>query len=221
MKSVKRKYFQLSIVMNEDERVKLCPDGKYRWVYEVKMLKNPTILITVLRVMGMSLAILVIIWFLIGACSGNLSTVLRDFTWSDLKYFLIFVAFFAVLTVITYLIVAKINNWKYVVLYEMDETGVVHKQLPKSVDKAKAIGMLNVLAGLATGSLGSVGRGLMVASHTSLVSSFEAVRKVKPIRRYHVIKVNEPFAKNQIYVGDEDFDFVYDYILSRCPKVRK
>lgn len=30
-----------------DNRVKLYPDGKYRWVYEVPMLKNPTILIDV------------------------------------------------------------------------------------------------------------------------------------------------------------------------------
>jgi hypothetical protein len=30
-----------------DNRVKLYPDGKYRWVYEVPMLKNSTILIDV------------------------------------------------------------------------------------------------------------------------------------------------------------------------------
>ena len=33
-----------------DNRVKLYPDGKYRWVYEVLMLKNPTILIDVFKV---------------------------------------------------------------------------------------------------------------------------------------------------------------------------
>ena len=204
--------------MTNDERVKLCPDGKYRWVYEVNMLKNPVILFTVFRVMGMSFVIMAIIVLLIGACSGNIDSMFRNFSLSDLKYFFIFIAVFAVLTVIAYLIVAKRNNWKYMVLFEMDETGVVHKQLPKSVKKAKAIAMLNILAGVATGSPGSVGRGLLVASHTSLSSSFEAVRKVKPLRRYHVIKVNEPFAKNQIYVGEEDFDFVYEYIKSRCPK---
>lgn len=207
--------------MNEDERVKLCPDGKYRWVYEVNMLKNPIILFTVFKVMGMSFAVVAIVVLLAGACSGGLGRMFRNFSWSDLLYVAIFFAVFAVLTVIAYLFVAKKNNWKYMVLFEMDDTGVVHKQLPKSVKKAKAIGMLNILAGLATGSPGSVGRGLLVASHTSLSSSFEAVKKVKPIRRYHVIKVNEPFAKNQIYVHDEDFDFVLEYIRSRCPKIRR
>ena len=206
--------------MTDDERVKLCPDGKYRWVYEVNMIKNPMILFTVFKVMGMSFAVMAIIVLLIGACSGNLSSMFRNYSWSDLMYVLFFIVVFSVITLIAYLIVAKRNNWKYMVLFEMDETGVVHKQLPKSVKKAKAIAMLNVLAGLVSGSPGSVGRGLLVASHTSLSSSFEAVKKVKPIHRYHVIKVNEPFAKNQIYVHDEDFDFVYEYIRSRCPKVR-
>lgn len=38
-------------------RVKLYPDGKYRWVYEVPMLKNPTILIDVFKVLGISFGI--------------------------------------------------------------------------------------------------------------------------------------------------------------------
>lgn len=202
----------------DETRVKLCPDGKYRWLYEVNMLKNPMILFTVFKVMGMSFAIAAIIILLIGACSGNLDALLH-FTWSDLKYVFYFLVFFSVLTVIAYLIVAKRYHGKYIVLFEMDETKVIHKQLPKTMKKAKAIGLLNVLAGLATGSPGGVGRGLLIASHDSLTSTFSFVRKVKPIRRFNVIKVNEPFAKNQIYVDKEDFDFVYEYIRSRCPRV--
>ena len=202
----------------DETRVKLCPDGKYRWLYEVNMLKNPMILFTVFKVMGMSFAIVAIIVLLIGACSGNLDALLHN-SWSDLKYVFYFIAFFSVLTVIGYLIVAKMYQGKYIVLFEMDETKVIHKQLPKTMEKAKTIGMLNVLAGLATGSPGGMGRGLLIASHDSLTSTFNSVRKIKPIRRFNVIKVNEPFAKNQIYVDNEDFDFVYEYIRSRCPKV--
>ena len=28
------------------EKIQLCPDGKYRWIYEYDMLKNPSILLT-------------------------------------------------------------------------------------------------------------------------------------------------------------------------------
>ena len=40
-----------------NHRVRLYPDGKYRWIYEVPMLKNPSIIIDVFKVMGISLGI--------------------------------------------------------------------------------------------------------------------------------------------------------------------
>ena len=43
------------------ERVWRCPDGVYRWYYEYSMMKNPVILYTVWRVIGMSLAIVFLI----------------------------------------------------------------------------------------------------------------------------------------------------------------
>ena len=73
----------IKINNSEESRVKLGPDGKYRWLYEFNMLKNPTILFTVFRVMGMSFAITAMIVLMIGACSGNLSSFKLE--WSDLK----------------------------------------------------------------------------------------------------------------------------------------
>ena len=35
------------------ENIYLCPDGAYRWFYQMDMLKNPTILITVWKVIRM------------------------------------------------------------------------------------------------------------------------------------------------------------------------
>ena len=61
---------------------------------------------------------------------------------------------------------------------------------------------------------------MMVASHTSLSSDFSKVRSIKPKRLWHTIKVNEPFAKNQIYTTKEDFDFVLNFIRQHCPKAR-
>jgi len=36
------------------ENIFLCPDGKYRWIYEYQMLKNPTILIAIMKAMLVS-----------------------------------------------------------------------------------------------------------------------------------------------------------------------
>jgi hypothetical protein len=40
-----------------DSRVTFYPDGKYRWVDEVPMLKNPSILFDVYKVLGISFGI--------------------------------------------------------------------------------------------------------------------------------------------------------------------
>ena len=45
------------------ENVKKCDDGTYRWVYEFNMLKNPIILLTVLKIF---LLVLVGIWVIFG-----------------------------------------------------------------------------------------------------------------------------------------------------------
>ena len=203
--------------VNADERVKLCNDGKYRWIFEVNMLKNPTILFDVYNVIFMSFAIVFIIVFLISACAG---TIINPFTLDGLK-----AAFYVFLGTIVvgylgYLLVALTYDKKYIVLFIMDETGVVHKQLPKTMKKAKVLGMISVMAGLASGSLSKVGMGLMTASRDSLSSSFEFVKKVKAAKRFNLIRVNEPLAKNRIYVNDDDFDFVYNFICSHCPKAK-
>ena len=55
----------------QGKEVRLCSDGKYRWVYEMNMLKNPTIFFTVLKVMMISLGIVWLFGLVIGI--GNMS----------------------------------------------------------------------------------------------------------------------------------------------------
>ena len=50
----------ISKVTEKDKKVKLYPDGKYRWVYELNLLKNPTVLFDVWIVLAMSVFIVAI-----------------------------------------------------------------------------------------------------------------------------------------------------------------
>ena len=54
-----------------DNRVRLCPDGKYRWIYEVPLLRNPSILFDVWKVLGISGVICLVIIVLIELLTGN------------------------------------------------------------------------------------------------------------------------------------------------------
>ena len=50
-----------------------------------------------------------------------------------------------------------------------------------------------------------------------MYTDFSSVRKVKAYPRRGLIKVNQLLSHNQVYAEREDFDFVLDYIRSRCP----
>ena len=124
---------------------------------------------------------------------------------------------FVVLTIIGVLITAAILG-KYVVLFEMDEKEVTHIQMPRQVKKAEVIGLITALVGAMAKSPTTMGAGMLAASKTKSTSVFANVRRVKARRRLNLIKVNQLLDKNQIYVPDEDFDFVYDFSIFLCFK---
>ena len=196
----------------------LCPDDKYRWVYDVPMLKNSSILLEVFWVLGVSFGIVWLFTLLIGGCENHFR--LSDL-WGITRGFLLLMAVFFVLGCVAYFFVSWYYGWKYSILFIMDEQEVVHKQLPGTEGKARAIGKLTALGGAASGRLGMLGMGILVAKRTSMSSSFSSVRSIKPCRRLHMIKVRERFSRNMIFVADEDFDFVYKFLCEHCPNARK
>ena len=193
-----------------------CEDGFYRWYYDFNMLKNPTILFTIFKVLGLSFGI---IWLF----SSIMTLVEGDGLEGVIKgsgIFLILIAVFAVIGSISYLIVAAMYGGSYMVLFEMNENEVRHIQMPKQFKKAEAMGWILMLAGAAAGNPGRVGQGLMVASKQSSTSVFDNVATVKVKRRRNTIHVNQALNKNQVYAAPEDFDFVEQFILSRCVKAK-
>ena len=201
-----------------DSRVTLCPDGKYRWVYEVPMLKNPSILIDVYKVLGISFGIVWLFNVIIIGCDDGLT--LKSL-WDATSGFLALMGAFLIIGYMAYVIVAWCYGWKYVVLFTLDEREVVHQQMPRQVKKAMLLGALTAMVGGAAGKPGVVGTGLLAASRTSTTSVLADVARLVPCRRHHLIKVNQLLNKNRIFVPDEDFDFVYDFLCQHCPKAKK
>ena len=65
------------------ENIYLCPDGMYRWFYEFDMIRNPTILFTVWKVMLMAFVIVMVLINLFSIISGD-GLFLPE--WDDCKY---------------------------------------------------------------------------------------------------------------------------------------
>ncbi|MBQ6295074.1 MAG: hypothetical protein IJK80_04360 [Firmicutes bacterium] len=195
------------------ENVYLCPDGIYRWVYEFPMVKNPTILITVWKVLLVSCAIcLVLVGVPLLFTDGPESLLGLG------KGFGAALLVLLPLSILGYLLVAAAYGGKYMVLFEMDETKVKHIQMEKQVKKAQAMGWLTAMAGLAAGNLSAAGSGLLASSKSVSTSVFADVKQVKADRAMHVIRVNQLLEHNQVYANGADFDFVLNYILDRVPE---
>ena len=201
-----------------DSRVTLYPDGKYRWVYEVPMLKNPSILFDVYWVLGISFGLVWLFNVLLIGCEGDLSL---ESLWGFTSGFLILMLVFAVIGYVAYVIVAWTYGWKYVVLFTLDEKEVVHQQMPHQMKKAKVLGALTALAGAAAGKPGVVGSGILASSRSTSTSVLANVKSIKARRRLNLIKVNQLLNKNRVFVPDEDFDFVYDFLCQHCPNAKK
>lgn len=200
----------------EGKEVRLCTDGKYRWKYEVNMFTNPAILITVFKVFLITIVgLFVVFGFFLYVIHGDWQGL-----WWMTKGMFIALGVFFVLSVLGYLIVALMYHGKYIVLFEMDENEVVHTQVPEQFEKARKVGTITAMAGLLSRSPGVAGAGLMSASRNSSTSILAHVRRVKPRRWMHLIKVNQRLNHNQVYARKEDFDFVYSFIKTHCPNAK-
>lgn len=187
--------------------------NELQWVYEFSFWKNPTILITAAKVMLIGLLVPAIFMFGI--------TIMDDIGEAFNIFFMILGYGFITMTVLlllAYILLALHYGGNYYVLFKMDDEGVNHIQLDKQYKKAQALGFLTTLIGLSTGNLAASGAGLMAATKQSLYSSFKKVRSVKAVKSRNTIYVNESLTKNQIYASNEDFDFVFEHIVNRCPK---
>lgn len=196
------------------ENIKKCDDGTYRWAYEFNMLKNPIILLTVLKIF---LLVLVGIWIIFGLFRIGDDGFVGAFV-AQTKELLIPAAILFGLSIVGYIILARIYGWKYCVLFEMNETGIRHIQMEKQYKKAQALGWLTAMAGVAAGKPGVMGTGLLAATKNEQATEFSKVKRLRTFRAFHTIKLDSPLNHNQIYAEPEDYDFVLNYISKRIPK---
>ncbi len=190
----------------ESKNIKMYPDGKYRWVYEVSLYKNPVILMVLYKVFGLVfLAITVLLVIMDG--------------FGSLKIMLAVIAGVFVLVTLSYFLYALINGGKYCCVFTMDDAGVLHEQQEKTAKKSELIGTIAAITGALAKNVSTAGIGL-ASTRTSMYSDFKKVRSIEGLRKRNTVKVNELMNKNQVYCEDEDYDFVCEFITSHCEKAK-
>jgi hypothetical protein len=102
---------------------------------------------------------------------------------------------------------------KYCVVFTMDEKGVKHAQHKAQVKKATLLSELTVLAGVMAKNptIAGVGKN---SARTEMYTKFSKVSEIRVDRKHETIRIGG----NEVYVKEEDFDFVLGYIEEHCPK---
>ena len=197
------------------ERVQQCGDGKYRWIYRMSTLKNPTMMIRMGKILGVTLLVVYIIAQLASLIGEGEKPFLQTVEMLTPAILIILAVY-----IVSYLLWVLLCGGTYVCAFEMDDAGILHAQGQNKTEKQKLIEQMTVLLGAASPVIGILGGGLMASVNSSWKSSFFAVTSLKARRRYNAIYLNEPGCKNIIYVDDRDFDFVWSYIKARCDKAK-
>ena len=188
-------------------------DGVYRWSFEYKLWKNPTIFITTAKVFLLAIQAPALLMFFLGLEDGFLSAIK-----TYLMINLMLIGIFTILLLIAYSLIALIHAGSYCVLFEMDETGIRHIQMESHVKRSQVLNLIVVLSGAIAKNPAVAGAGILSASKTSSYSHFSRVKSIIVRKSRNVIYVNESLEKNQIYIPDSDFDFVADFIISHSKK---
>lgn len=195
----------------------LGEDGVMRWVYALNMWRNPTLIITIWKVLMLSALAPALLMSILRLTDGDaIGAAASTFA----QIYGLVAAIVTALMLMAYPLVALIQGGKYCVIFEMDQRGINHIQMPSHFARNQVLAMLTVLAGTLTGSPQTAGAGLLAGSRRQMYTSFKQVRRVVANRKRQIIHLREKVAHNQIYVEPENFDHVLAYIIEHSPQAR-
>ncbi len=198
----------------ESKNITMCTDGKYRWVYELNLYKNPAIIKEVGRGILISLVIVLALIFGFEMIDG-IGTFAEKLQYVAELAGILF-AIMLVITILGYLLYSYMMGGTYCALFEMDENGICNKAQEKHIKKAELISAITVIAGIASGRPGVAGTGMLASARTSMYTRFDSVKELEILPKQHLIRLNETLNRNQVYAEDEDFAFVADYLKAHC-----
>ena len=195
-------------------RVKRGEDGKYRWTYELSLYKDPTVIVLVWKIFFFIILSVSALVFIVDAAERGAKEAL-----GNLPVFGYVLCGMTALILVGYLFYAVIMGGKYTVEFEMDEKGVLHRQVASQAKKAQKIGGAAMTVGILAGNYGAAASGA-ASQRTEMYSEFSRTRKVKTRRLFSEIKVVSGLEHNRIYAAKEDLGFVADYIIAHCPNLK-
>ena len=189
------------------KNVLLCNDGVYRWIYELNLLRHPTVFFTIWKIFFFIFTAIFAITAAADAIDWGRSLWESIVESAPMYAYLILGA--TGLTAIGYLIYVAATGGKLDVFYEMDEKGVKQKQIPRRAGNPRI--RAEAEAGLRSDRISS-----MAVTEYDTYTEFSRVKKGRIYPISHYIKLKEGLNPDRIYADKEDFDFIRDFIIEHC-----
>lgn len=189
--------------------------GAYHWVYHLDMKKNPVLLLILLKLMFYICGAMAVIIFF--ATLLNHNTLAESFKAFAIVFFGIG-GFLALITWISWGVIMMIHGGLYTVEHRMTEDRVEHLQTSEAKEQSRKMRAVIFVLGMLSDDPASMG--LAMGGRDEMTSNYADVRKIIAARRHDLIKVNNVLQHNHIYACPHQYDFVWSYLTSHCPKAK-
>ena len=194
------------------DRVAQSPDGKYRWACEVCLLTNISFMLHTLKVftiVGIGLALFVAaIRLLNDSTLGNIAInagILMLVAWG--------------VAVLGYIIYVFIRGFRFTVCYTMDEKQIHEQFTPARLTKIPDGKGLKGLIDVLSSRPGMPGWGFVYATGKSTSTMpLTRVKSIKPRRWLRHIKISLGLDSLYVFVPEEDFDAISQFLYEHCNK---
>lgn len=190
-------------------------NGAYHWTYRMNMRKNPTVLITLLKVFGGIFGGLALIMSLVLVIQGDADEVPQL-----LLVMAAICAGLCILSAIVWLCMAAARGGWYIIEHSMDEERVVYLSTPEEKRKTRGLAVAGFLLALASDDLTLAGSSMALSASERFDSVYTSVKSIQAVPRRDLIKVNNTLQRNTIYAAPHQYDFVWRYITAHCPNAR-
>ena len=194
-----------------EHRVTDIGSKRYRWLYQLRLFKNPVFFLLVFKIFFS-------IWLVISLFVLSLDLIeglpLKSLE-GTLLFMLLMGLILLLLLIVSYVLYGIIMGGQYTILFEMDEKGIAHIQVPKERKRVEILGLATFLVGLLAGNPTVMGTGLLSAHKQASYTKFSAVNKIRINRKRQQIKIRSSgLFHNQVFTHPDDFDFVLNFIRS-------
>lgn len=188
-------------------------DGTYDWIYCLNMFKNLSMFKFVVKVILITFIPIVVMLLILSGGSADVLWVLGIIA--------LCLGVVMLIVLFSFWLINKLYKGSYMLVYQMNNDEIMFSQTTDQAEITKTIAAATAAVNAAGNNVGGVIAGTGLALRPNMyIARFAKVSSVKGSRKDNLIWVNTFLQALMIYVPDEFYDFVWNYITQRCDKAR-